>query len=97
MLVKVLNEISVDSSNYSLGCVATWDKDKVVIHSACLSESKQVSNKVIGLSDGLTKQLRLQEEPEYDLKSNYQRSLISHIRACNNKLSQRLIPRKNQN
>jgi predicted RNA-binding protein with RPS1 domain len=41
-----------------------------VIHSA-LSEIQQVSNKVIELSDGLTKQLGLQEapkEPEYDLK-----------------------------
>ena len=41
-----------------------------MIHSA-LSEIQQVSNKVIELSDGLTKQLGLQEaqkEPEHDLK-----------------------------
>ncbi len=50
--------------------MATWAKDKAVIHSA-LSEIQQVSNKVIELSDGLTKQLGLQEaqkEPEHDLK-----------------------------
>ena len=42
-----------------------------MIHSA-LSEIQQVSNKVIELSDGLTKQLGLQEapkEPEHDLKT----------------------------
>lgn len=50
----------LDTSNYSLGYVATWAKDKAVIHSA-LSEIQQVSNKVIELSDGLTKQLGLQE------------------------------------
>lgn len=41
-----------------------------MIHSA-LSEIQQVSNKVIELSDGLTKQLGLQEaqkEPEHNLK-----------------------------
>ena len=41
-----------------------------MIHSA-LSEIQQVSNKVIKLSDGLTKQLGLQEaqkEPEHNLK-----------------------------
>lgn len=50
--------------------MATWAKDTAVIHSA-LSEIQQVSNKVIELSDGLTKQLGLQEaqkEPEHDLK-----------------------------
>lgn len=65
-----MQNIGVDTSNYSLGYVATWAKDKVVIHSA-LSEIQQVSNKVIELSDGLTKQLGLQEaqkEPEHDLK-----------------------------
>ncbi|RWZ68853.1 hypothetical protein EQH87_16095 [Lactiplantibacillus plantarum] len=65
-----MQNIGVDTSNYSLGYVATWAKDKDVIHSA-LSEIQQVSNKVIELSDGLTKQLGLQEaqkEPEHDLK-----------------------------
>ena len=65
-----MQNIGVDTSNYSLGYVATWAKDKAVIHSA-LSEIQQVSNKVIELSDGLTKQLGLQEaqkEPEHDLK-----------------------------
>ncbi|ANK66037.1 hypothetical protein AYR54_12005 (plasmid) [Loigolactobacillus backii] len=65
-----MQNIGVDTSNYSLGYVATWAKDKAVIHSA-LSEIQQVSNKVIELSDGLTKQLGLQEaqkEPEHNLK-----------------------------
>ena len=65
-----MQNIGVDTGNYSLGYVATWAKDKTVIHSA-LSEIQQVSNKVIELSDGLTKQLGLQEaqkEPEHDLK-----------------------------
>ncbi|MYZ25188.1 hypothetical protein FYL08_09205 [Lactobacillus salivarius] len=65
-----MQNIGVDTGNYSLGYVATWAKDKAVIHSA-LSEIQQVSNKVIELSDGLTKQLGLQEaqkEPEHDLK-----------------------------
>lgn len=65
-----MQNIGVDTSNYSLGYVATWAKDKATIHSA-LSEIQQVSNKVIELSDGLTKQLGLQEaqkEPEHNLK-----------------------------
>lgn len=65
-----MQNIGVDTGNYSLGYVATWAKDKAVIHSA-LSEIQQVSNKVIELSDGLTKQLGLQEAPkelEHDLK-----------------------------
>lgn len=65
-----MQNIGVDTGNYSLGYVATWAEDKAVIHSA-LSEIQQVSNKVIELSDGLTKQLGLQEaqkEPEHDLK-----------------------------
>ncbi|MCG0724612.1 transposase [Lactiplantibacillus plantarum] len=65
-----MQNIGVDTGNYSLGYVATWAKDKAVIHSA-LSEIQQVSNKVIELSDGLTKQLGLQEaqeDPEHDLK-----------------------------
>ena len=56
-----MQNIGVDTSNYSLGYVATWAKDKAVLHSA-LSEIQQVSNKVIELSDGLTKQLGLQQE-----------------------------------
>lgn len=62
-----MQNIGVDTGNYSLGYVATWAKDKAVIHSA-LSEIQQVSNKVIELSDGLTKQLGLQKEPEHGLK-----------------------------
>ncbi|MFT8413372.1 MAG: hypothetical protein ABF643_03470 [Oenococcus oeni] len=65
-----MQSIGVDTGNYSLGYVATWAKDQAVIHNA-LSEIQQVSNKVIALSDDLTKQLGLQEAqkgPEYDLK-----------------------------
>lgn len=95
-----MQNIGVDTSNYSLGYVATWAKDKAVIHSA-LSEIQQVSNKVIELSDGLTKQLGLQEaqkEPEHDLKKSYQPMiLISPIKACNNKFSKRLIHNKKCN
>ena len=40
-----MQNIGVDTSNYSFGYVATWAKDKAVIHSV-LSEIKQVSNKV---------------------------------------------------
>ena len=74
-----MQNIGVDTSNYSLGYVATWAKDKAVIHSA-LSEIQQVSNKVIELSDGLTKQLGLQEapkEPEHDLKKDLNKSYQS--------------------
>ncbi|MDN3985852.1 LtrC, partial [Lactiplantibacillus plantarum] len=56
-----MQNIGVDTGNYSLGYVATWAKDKAVIHSA-LSEIQQVSNKVIELSDGLTEKLGLQQE-----------------------------------
>ena len=88
-----MQNIGVDTSNYSLGYVATWAKDKAVIHSA-LSEIQQVSNKVIELSDGLTKQLGLQEaqkEPEHDLKKlsahdlnkSYQ-SLQLHVKQSTN-------------
>jgi len=72
-----IQNIGVDTSNYSLGYVATWAKDKAVIHSA-LSEIQQVSNKVIALSDGLTKQLGLQEaqkNPEHDLKKRSAKEL----------------------
>ncbi len=94
-----MQNIGVDTGNYSLGYVATWAKDKAVIHSA-LSEIQQVSNKVIELSDGLTKQLGLQEarkEPEHDLKSYQPMILISPIKACNNKFSKQGTHNKNQN
>ena len=88
-----MQNIGVDTSNYSLGYVATWAKDKAVIHSA-LSEIQQVSNKVIELSDGLTKQLGLQEaqkEPEHDLKklsaqalNQFYQSLEQQVRQVTN-------------
>lgn len=56
-----MTNIGVDTSEYSLGYVATWAKDKAVIHSA-LGEIQQVSNKVIEISDELTNELNLQVE-----------------------------------
>lgn len=94
-----MQNIGVDTSNYSLGYVATWAKDKAVIHSA-LSEIQQVSNKVIELSDGLTKQLGLQEaqkEPEHNLKSYQPMILISPIKACNNKFNKQLVHNRKHN
>lgn len=55
-----MQNIGVNIGNYYLGYVATWVKDKAMIYNA-LSEIQQVSNKVIELSGGLTKQLGLQE------------------------------------
>ncbi|WP_165844506.1 ArdC-like ssDNA-binding domain-containing protein [Limosilactobacillus fermentum] len=85
-----MQNIGVDTSNYSLGYVATWAKDKAVIHSA-LSEIQQVSNKVIELSDGLTKQLGLQEaqkEPEHDLKKLSAQELNKSYQGLQQKVQQ---------
>lgn len=85
-----MQNIGVDTSNYSLGYVATWAKDKAVIHSA-LSEIQQVSNKVIELSDGLTKQLGLQEaqkEPEHDLKKLSAQELNKSYQGLQQKIKQ---------
>jgi hypothetical protein len=64
-----MQNIGVDTSNYSLGYVATWAKDKAVIHSA-LSEIQQVSNKVVDLSNELTEKLGLQQEKANELTEN---------------------------
>lgn len=56
-----MQNIGVDTSDYSLGYVATWAKDKVLIHSA-LNEIQKVSNKTIEMTDILTNKLGLQEE-----------------------------------
>lgn len=56
-----MQNIGVDTSDYSLGYVATWAKDKDLIHSA-LSEIQKVSNKAIEVTDILTNKLGLQEE-----------------------------------
>ncbi|MBT9677233.1 hypothetical protein GPK33_05345, partial [Levilactobacillus brevis] len=83
-------------SNYSLGYVATWAKDKAVIHSA-LSEIQQVSNKVIDLSDGLTKQLGLQEAqegPEHDLKKLAAQSLNKSYQSLQQQIQQATSPQK---
>ena len=85
-----MQNIGVDTGNYSLGYVATWAKDKAVIHSA-LSEIQQVSNKVIELSDGLTKQLGLQEaqkEPEHDLKKLSAQDLNQSYQGLQQKIKQ---------
>ncbi|ORJ52540.1 hypothetical protein LBR_12980 [Levilactobacillus brevis] len=91
-----MQNIGVDTSNYSLGYVATWAKDKVVIHSA-LSEIQQVSNKVIELSDGLTKQLGLQEaqkEPEHDPKKLSAQELNKSYQGLQQQIQQATSPQQ---
>ncbi|WP_436670240.1 ArdC-like ssDNA-binding domain-containing protein [Lactiplantibacillus plantarum] len=91
-----MQNIGVDTGNYSLGYVATWAKDKAVIHSA-LSEIQQVSNKVIELSDGLTKQLGLQEaqkEPEHDLKKLSAQDLNKSYRGLQQQIQQATRPQQ---
>ena len=91
-----MQNIGVDTSNYSLGYVAAWAKDKAVIHSA-LSEIQQVSNKVIELSDGLTKQLGLQEaqkEPEHDLKKLSARALNKSYQGLQQQVQQATNPQQ---
>ncbi len=56
-----MQNIGADTSNCSLGYVATWAKDTAVIHEA-LSEIQKVSNKVVDLSNELTEKLGLQQE-----------------------------------
>ncbi|MCG0593522.1 ArdC-like ssDNA-binding domain-containing protein [Lactiplantibacillus plantarum] len=91
-----MQNIGVDTGNYSLGYVATWAKDKAVIHSA-LSEIQQVSNKVIELSDGLTKQLGLQEaqkEPEHDLKKLSAQDLNQSYQSLQQQIQQATSPQQ---
>ena len=91
-----MQNIGVDTGNYSLGYVATWAKDKAVIHSA-LSEIQQVSNKVIELSDGLTKQLGLQEaqkEPEHDLKKLSAQDLNQSYQSLQQQIRQATSPQQ---
>ncbi|MCG0706648.1 transposase [Lactiplantibacillus plantarum] len=91
-----MQNIGVDTGNYSLGYVATWAKDKAVIHSA-LSEIQQVSNKVIELSDGLTKQLGLQEaqkEPEHDLKKLSSQALNKSYQGLQQQIKQATNPQQ---
>uniref|UniRef100_UPI003F53BF86 ArdC-like ssDNA-binding domain-containing protein n=1 Tax=Lactiplantibacillus plantarum TaxID=1590 RepID=UPI003F53BF86 len=91
-----MQNIGVDTSNYSLGYVATWAKDKAVIHSA-LSEIQQVSNKVIELSDGVTKQLGLQEapkEPEHDLKKLSAHDLNKSYQGLQQQIQQATSPQQ---
>ena len=91
-----MQNIGVDTGNYSLGYVATWAKDKAVIHSA-LSEIQQVSNKVIELSDGLTKQLGLQEaqkDPEHDLKNLSAQDLNKSYQGLQQQIRQATSPQQ---
>ncbi|MCG0894554.1 LtrC-like protein [Lactiplantibacillus plantarum] len=91
-----MQNIGVDTGNYSLGYVATWAKDKAVIHSA-LSEIQQISNKVIELSDGLTKQLGLQEaqkEPEHDLKKLSAQALNQSYQGLQQQIKQAKNPQQ---
>ena len=67
-----------------------------MIHSA-LSEIQQVSNKVIELSDGLTKQLGLQEapkEPEHDLKKLSAQDLNKSYQGLQQQIQQATNPHK---
>ena len=69
-----------------------------MIHSA-LSEIQQVSNKVIELSDGLTKQLGLQEaqkEPEHDLKKLSAHDLNKSYQSLQQQIKQATNPQKEQ-
>ena len=91
-----MQNIGVDTGNYSLGYVATWAKDKAVIHSA-LSEIQQVSNKVIELSDGLTKQLGLQEaqkDLEHDLKKLSAQDLNKSYQGLQQQIQQTTSPQQ---
>ena len=88
-----MQNIGVDTGNYSLGYVATWAKDKAVIHSA-LSEIQQVSNKVIELSDGLAKQLGLQKEPEHDLKKLSAQELNKSYQGLQQQIQQTTSPQQ---
>ena len=91
-----MQNIGVDTSNYSLGYVATWAKDTAVIHSA-LSEIQQVSNKVIELSDGLTKQLGLQEvqqEPDHDQKKLSAQDLNKSYQGLQQQIQQATSPQQ---
>ncbi len=67
-----------------------------MIHSA-LSEIQQVSNKVIELSDGLTKQLGLQEAqkgPEHDLKKLSAKALNQSYRSLQQQVQQATGPQQ---
>ena len=56
-----MQNIGIDTGNYSLGYVATWAQSKKMIHEA-LSEIHQVSRKIIELTDKITQQLQGQAE-----------------------------------
>ena len=55
-----MQNIGIDTGDYSLGYVATWAKDQTVIHQA-LSEIQQVSSKTIEISDNLVQRLQLEK------------------------------------
>lgn len=59
----VMQNVGIDTQDYSLGYVAVWAQDKKVIYQA-LSEIQKVSHKAIDISDQLTKQLSLQRQQQ---------------------------------
>lgn len=94
----VMAHLGLNTGSYSLGYVATWVKDKAVIHQA-LSEIQVVSNKTLTISDNLTKRLGLQQTDELtqqllpslsqltsnELNRNYL-SLQAQIKHANNQI-----------
>ena len=91
-----MQNIGIDTGNYSLWYVATWAKAKAVIHNA-LSEIQQVSNKVIELSDGLTKQLGLQETQKdlgHDLKQLSAKALNQSYQGLDQQIKQAINPQQ---
>ena len=68
--------------------MATWAKDTAVIHSA-LSEIQQVSNKVIELSDGLTKQLGLQQQVQQARNPQQKSELKNKLNDIHHEISER--------
>ncbi|KGI03359.1 ArdC-like ssDNA-binding domain-containing protein [Oenococcus oeni] len=91
-----MKNIGVDTSNYSLGYVATWAKDKNLIHNA-LSEINKVSSKVIDLSDTLTEKLGLQEaqkEPEHDLNQLSAQALNKSYQGLQQQIQQATDPQQ---
>lgn len=91
-----MQNIGVDTSDYSLGYVATWAKDKDLIHKA-ISEIQKVSNKTIDLTAELTKQLGLQEaqkDPEHDLEKRSAQELNKSYQGLQQQIKQATDPQQ---
>lgn len=63
-----MQNVGIDTSEYSLGYVATWAKDKTVIQEA-LSEIHKVSNKTIDMTNHLIQELGLDQNLATKYKS----------------------------